>query len=184
MPSVRRVRAIFSGATALRADGPGESGRGAKPAPECGVLLAFRPERVRLDVDRIEDVAWLGPELDIPSVAGLGKVVRVLRAARVAPPSDVEALLGRADDAVTLLERAVGTPLALELRPRSRVRFTAWTDAGIETVDDVTEVLEGPDAWLVLRQKGRFPVRVPREAVVRQYTESERWYEVIDIERG
>jgi hypothetical protein len=64
------------------------------------------------------------------------------------------------------------------------MRFTAWTESGVETVDDVTEVLEAPDAYLVMRRSGRFPVRVPRENVVRQQTELERWYEVTDIERA
>jgi len=145
--------------------------------------LHFRPERRRTDVDRIDAEAAIGPDLDIPSVAGLGKVVRILRAARIAHSSDIEALAGREDLLLDLLGRAVGTPLAVELRPRSRLRFTAWTEHGVETVDDVSEVLEAPDAYLVFRTRGRVPVRVPRELVVRQQTDCERWYEVTGIDR-
>ena len=78
----------------------------------------------------------------------------------------------------------MGTPLAVELRPRSRLRFTAWTESGIETVDDVLEVHESPDAYLIVRNRGRFPVRVPRDQVIRQQTDCERWYEVTEIERA
>ena len=38
--------------------------------------------------------------------------------------------------------------------------------------------------YLILRLGGRFPVRLPREQVVRQRTESETWYEVMSIERA
>jgi hypothetical protein len=172
MPAPRRVVATFTGARPLR----GEAG--------AGVLLSFRPRSARLEVDEIQDLALLGPTLDIPVVAGLGKVLRILRAARIALRADPVELLDQEEDVAALLERAVGTQVALALRPRSRVRFKAWTDAGVETVEDVTDVLEAPDAYLVMRRRGRFPVRVPRSAVVRQLTECERWYEVLDIERA
>lgn len=177
MAAIRRIRAIFDGATPAAPEVEGE------PAP-CAVVLHFRPDRARLEVEQVDDHASLGPELDIPAVAGLGKVMRILRAARVSAGGDIESILGRRDHILELLARASGTMLVLELRPRSRVRFTAWTDAGVETVDDVNEVLEAPDAWLVTRQRGRFPIRVPRDAVIRQRTDCERWYEVLEIERA
>ncbi len=51
-------------------------------------------------------------------------------------------------------------------------------------MSDVAEVLEDESAYLILRLGGRFPVRLPREQVVRQRTESETWYEVMSIERA
>lgn len=174
------MRVVFTGASPLPASAPA-----ARQEPGLRRLqLRFRPARRRADVDRIDAEAAIGPELDIPTVAGLGKVVRILRAARIAHPADIEELAGREQMLLDLLDRAVGTALAVELRPRSRMRFTAWTESGVETVDDVTEVLEAPDAYLVMRRSGRFPVRVPRELVVRQQTELERWYEVTEIERA
>jgi len=71
----------------------------------------------------------------------------------------------------------------LEVRPRSRVRFIVWTESAVESVSDVAEVLEDESAYLILRLGGRFPVRLLREKVVRQRTESETWYEVMSIER-
>lgn len=190
MPSVRRVQATFAAAEAVsvdpepRADESGARGPEAAAVPRCGVWLRFRPHTRRLDVDRIDDYADLGPELTLAAIEGLGKVRRLLRAARIALPSDSFELTGEADLVAGLLERAVGTRVVLELRPRSRIRFVAWTEAGVETVDHVTEVLEDEDAYLVLRNKGRFPVRLPRDRVVRQRTELERWYEVLHIERA
>ncbi len=147
-----------------------------------GLALTFGLRRARIEVDRVEDFADLGPELTLPAVAGVGKVLRLLRAARVAAPEPA-ALVGRLDDTRRLVERARDTALALGLRPRSRVRFLAWTDAGVEVVEDVREVRETPDAWIAYR-RGGIPVRIPREAVLRHSTETERWYQVVEIERA
>ncbi|MCG8588381.1 MAG: hypothetical protein MJE66_03750 [Proteobacteria bacterium] len=172
MPATRRVQAVFDGVRAARS----EQG--------VGVWLGFLPRAARIDIDRIDHYAHLGPELEVSAIEGLGKVLRILRAARVAAPRDPKALCGREREAAELLRRAVGTSLVLELRPRSRLRFVAWTENGVETVDHVTEVYESPDAYLVMRRRGRFPVRVPRDVVVRQRTECERWYDVLAIERA
>jgi hypothetical protein len=117
-------------------------------------------------------------------VAGIGKVLRILRAARIAAPRDPRALAGRVDEASALLTRALGSRLQLEVRPRSRVNFTAWTESGVETVSDVADVEEGDTEYLVMRRGGRFPVRFARDAVVRRVTETERWFEVVGVERA
>jgi hypothetical protein len=171
MPAPRRARAVFLGATS------------ATLGDEIGVELRFRLERSRLDVDVLEDFAALGPEHCIPTVEGLGKVLRILRASRIAAPEDPAVLIGDVDSAVELLERAVGTAMALELKPRTRLRFVVWTDERVEVIENVAEVIETPDTYMVHRRGGRFPVRVPRANVVRQVTEAERWYEIVSIDR-
>ena len=110
--------------------------------------------------------------------------VRLLRAARIAAPRDPLGLVGREDHAATLLLRAVGTEVRLTLRPRTRVRFLAWTEQGVETVHDVEDVILEDDAFLVRRFRGRFPLRFPRSSLIRHRTESERWHEILDIERA
>ena len=69
------------------------------------------------------------------------------------------------------------------MRPRATVRFTVWTDDGVESVSDVLDVREDESSFLVHRLRGRLPVRVPREAVVRRETSRETWLEVTAIER-
>jgi hypothetical protein len=184
MPAHRRIQATFTGAVAIPADGDAGPEHGRVSDEVGGVRLGFRPVARRLDIERIEDFADLRPQETVTAVEGLGKVLRLLRAARIALPDDPLDLVGQEEFVAGLLERAVGTRVVLELRARSRIRFVAWTDGGIETVDHVTEVLESDDAYLVLRKKGRFPVRLPRDRVVRQRTETERWYEVMHIERA
>lgn len=172
MVSSARTTARLSGATPLRTAG------------RAGVTLSFQLRSHRLGVGRIDDWADLGPELSIPAIGGVGKVLRVLRAARIAAPADPLDLVGREHRAAGLLARAVGTALHLALRRRSRLRFVAWTDRGIETVSDVADVREYDDAFLVLRRGGRFPIRLDRSDVIRQCKEFENWYEVLDIERA
>jgi hypothetical protein len=95
-----------------------------------GVWLRFDPLRSRQDAERIEDWADLGPALTVPAVQGLGKVLRLLRAARIAAPRDPLGLVGQEDHAGELLLRAVGTEVRLTLRPRGRGRGGAGTEPG------------------------------------------------------
>jgi hypothetical protein len=149
-----------------------------------GLWLRFEPLRPRPEDGPMEDWADLGPALTVPAVQGLGKVLRLLRAARIAAPRDPLGLVGQADLAAQLLTRANGLEVRLEVRPRTRLRFLAWTERGVETVHDVEEVIEEDDAFLVRRLRGRFPLRFERSAVIRQKVESERWHEILDIERA
>ncbi len=172
MPAPLQARARFSEAAPVRRDGA------------VGVALSFRLERTRLASDRVDDFADLGPGLTVPAVFGLGKVLRILRAARIAPPSRALDLVDHEEDTAALLDRAVGTALRLCLRPRFRLRFVAWTETGVARVDDVEAVREQGDAYLVQRRGERLPIRFARADVVRQQLERERWHEVLDIERA
>jgi hypothetical protein len=178
MATPRRLLARREEATATPAANPGN------PESVSGVALVFRSEGGRRAVGRIDDFACLDETLSVESALGIGKVLRLLRAARIAAPPQANSLRGDPTRAATLLERALGTRVRLEVRPRSRVRFTVWTESEVESVSDVAEVLEDESAYLVLRLGGRFPVRLLREKVVRQRTESETWYEVVSIERA
>lgn len=149
-----------------------------------GVLLGFLPESPRFEADRIEDYAILGPEMCVPAVEGLGKVTRILRAARLAAPGDTQILLGKPELAVELLTRGLGTRLRLTLRPRNSVSFKAWFEDGVKTIDRVAEVVESPAAYFVMRQGGRFPIRISRSELIRHQTESHRWFEITDIQRA
>jgi len=172
MPALRRVVARFDHVEPVAED-------------DCqGVELGFRVTSPRFGAERVDDFALLGPELTVPAVEGIGKVLRILRAARIATPRDAFALAGRAQGASDLLERALGRDFALEVKPRSRVRFTAWTESGVETVDDVSDVVESNQGFLVMRHGGRFPQRFERAAVVRRQTETRRWFELVGVERA
>lgn len=152
---------------------------------QVGVLLSYRPHRARLGAaDTIEDFADLSlGEKTVPTVDGIGKVLRILRIARLATPSDPTVFLGHPELACEALKRAIGIRFRTKLRPRSRIRFVAWTESGTEIVDDVAEVFETQDEYFITRQKGRFPLRLSRKNVVRQKTEIENWWEVLSVQR-
>lgn len=160
------------------------------PVPGPGVALAFGPPRgagsrawQRLGCQRARDFAPLGDADDVESLLGLARVVRILRAGRIAPPADPRSLLGRPERAAAWLQRACGTRFVLLLRPRASLRFTAWTEAGVASVGDVARVDVEPDAYWVQRRRGA-AVRIPRPQVVRTATECESWYEVAALERA
>ncbi len=170
----RRVEAQFTHATPLIG------------AERQGVLMVFEPISARttasLGATQIDDFADLGPELTIPAVAGIGKVLRTLRAGRIAAP-DLSALLGHANAAAALLARAQRAPVVLCLRSRVSTRFVAWTESGVQSVEDVIDVVENADAWIVSPRHGPL-LRISRAGVARQLTEAQRWWEVVAIERS
>jgi hypothetical protein len=169
MSTILNLHARFVGAR------PGE--RNDSP----GVALEFEIERPRPDLARVEDFAALGPPGAVAAVSGMGRVRRLLRAARIALPRAPAETLASPETMSALLARAAGTRVVLSLRPRSTFAFVVWTESGIETVPDVIQVLDDEEAWLVLRH-GRPPVRVARRHVVRHRLECQRWWEVLSLE--
>ena len=149
-----------------------------------GVWLRFRPERSRIVTEPIEHFADLGPEWCIPAVGGFGSVMRVLRAARIVAPRANDEILGEPEQVAELLRRALDVYVWLDLKPRSHVSFTVWTDEGVETIDNVRHVVETDDAYQVVRTPGNLPKLFMRKNVVRQRTDCTRWFEVTDIKRA
>ena len=170
----RRIEARFSHALPLIG------------AERQGVLLVFEPISARtaalLEVSQIDDFADLGPELTVPAVRGIGKVLRTLGAGRIAAPAP-NALLGSARHAASLLARARHARVVLRVRSRVATRFVVWTESGVQSVEDVVDVFEYPDAWVVAPRRGH-PLRVERAGVARQLTETRPWWEVVAIERS
>jgi len=157
------------------------------------VRLRFRPvspaAASALGVRSLEDFADLGAfpagsELSVAVALGVGRVLRILRAARIAGPADPLHLVGREERAAELLQRAVGRPLCLTLRRRSRLRFLAWGEDGLHVADDLLDVREAPDAYLAYPAHGGAPLRFAREDVARVSREVAPWFEVVEVERA
>ena len=174
MRSRRRVNAVLSEVAEVPEEGTASSGL---------LGLVFLPRRSRLVVERIEDRVALAPAGSVAAALGLARVLRLLQAARIAAPPEPASLLGDPIRAAALLRRALGVEVALELQPRSSVRFTVWTDRGVESVSDVADVVEDEVAWLIHRRGGRPPVLFRRDRVVRRQTACETWFEVTSVER-
>ena len=111
---------------------------------------------------------------------GLAKLLRLLREARLASSGD---WIGNPEAAVLRLAHAVGREFRLEVAPRSRLHFEAWTEDGALAVADVSEVESDEGSFFVRRLGPHAPVRVERARVVRRQTTLERWLEVRSVAR-
>jgi hypothetical protein len=171
MAAPRRIQAVFLSARAVREE------------PLCGVDLLFRPTSRGVEESEVHDWADLGPEHTLEAARGLGMLIRLLRAVRLASPRPAEVWLGQPEDVAARLATATSTPVVLEVEPRFRLHFTAWTEDETIEVPDVREVESDDTGFLVRRIGGGLPVRVPRDAVLRHRTERRRWLQVVGIER-
>jgi hypothetical protein len=168
MRSPRRILARLEHALAVR------------EAERCGVILGFRSVLPRsLDLP-ILDYVDLRPDGDVGAALGLARLLRVLREARLAAAG---ARLGEPEAAAARLAAAVGREFRLEVVPRSRVRFEAFTEDGAIAVPDVSEVASDATAFFVRRLPPHPPVRLERARVVRRQTTLERWLEVRSLAR-
>jgi hypothetical protein len=168
MRASRRIRAVLERALAVR-DGE-----------RCGIALAYRGRVRRGPELPIVDFLDLRAGGELAAALGLARLLRLLREARLASAGD---FLGRPEAAAGRLAPAIGREFRLEVAPRSRVRFEAWTEAGPLVVGDVSEVEADESAYLVRRLGAHAPVRVERAAVLRRSTTLERWLEVRSVTR-
>jgi hypothetical protein len=168
MRSTRRILAVLESALALR------------EPDRCGVALEFRASLRRANDLPILDFADLRPGGDVGSALGLARLLRLLREARLSATGD---WLGEPEAAAMRLAGAIGKEFRLEVVPRSRVHFEAWTEDGEIAVADVSEVSADESAFLVRRIAPHPPLRLDRARVVRRHTTLERWLEVQSIAR-
>ena len=168
MRSPRRILAVLERALAVR------------DAESCGVALAYRASVRREPALPILDFLDLRTGEHVAAALGLAKLLRLLREARL---SAAGSWLGEPELAVERLARAVGREFRLEVAPRSRVHFEAWTEDGPLAVADVSEVASEDDAFIVRRVGLHAPIRLERAQIVRRHTTLERWLEVRSVAR-
>jgi hypothetical protein len=168
MRATRRILAVLECALAVR------------EPDRCGVAMAYRASLRRKADLPILDFADLRPGGDVGSALGLARLLRLLREARLSAAGD---WLGEPEAAAKRLAGAIGKEFRLEVVPRSRVHFEAWTEDGAIAVADVSEVSADESAFFVRRVAPHPPVRLERARVVRRHTTLERWLEVQSIAR-
>jgi hypothetical protein len=77
---------------------------------------------------------------------------------------------------------ALGRRVVLTAAPRSCVRFTAWTDDRIHTLDFVSEVVSDAAGFSVRRSRPLAPTYFARDSVLRHETTTLQWLEVVNVE--
>ena len=149
-------------------------------ADGVGVLVRFTLKRGKPSevVDRL-DLATSG---DMPAVAGVGRLLRILRAGRIKPPDDPYQLGHTPERAAELVARCAGAEVQLQLRRRTRRALTVWTEDGVEEIPDLLDCSEDGHGLWVRRLGGRSQLHFPKQKLVRFETRAEASWEVVSVD--
>ena len=129
-------------------------------------------------VDRIP----LGPPGELATIAGVGRWLRMLRAARVSVDGDPYAICRDVEQAAALARRCVGTTLRLVVARRLERALTLWTDSGVQHFGAVIDFSESSDGLWIRRRGGGPVLHVPRETLIRYEPSSQEHVEVVSVD--
>jgi hypothetical protein len=146
MRATRRILAVLECALAVR------------EPDRCGVAMAYRASLRRKADLPILDFADLRPGGDVGSALGLARLLRLLREARLSAAGE---WLGEPEAAARRLAGAIGTEFRLEVVPRSRMHFEAWTEDGAIAVA-TSPRSRNESAFFVAARRTHPPVRLER----------------------
>jgi hypothetical protein len=118
----------------------------------------------------------------MPAIYGVGRLLRILRAARVPAPSDPYQWSASPEEAAALVERCKGAVVHLHLTRRIERVLTLWTEGGVERIRGVLDFTEQPDGLSVQRRGGRAVLFIPRKNLIRYEASSQESYQVSSIE--
>jgi hypothetical protein len=148
-------------------------------AEGAGVRVAFEPDAGR--PARVEDYLALAPEAELRSVQGVGRLLRILRAGRVAAPDPAD-LARDPERAAELLMRCRGARVRLRIARRLERVLTLWTESGVERIERVVDYEEAGDDLAVRRLGAATVLRIPRRSLVRYAASAHESFEVTGIE--
>lgn len=144
------------------------------------VVVRFEP--VRGDRTPIEDRVRLEPRGEMPAIEGVGRILRILRAARVRAPADLYDLENRPEEIASLLQRCVGARLYLHLAKKIDRVLTVWTEGGVDRIEGVVDFGEDGEGLWIRRKGGQSLLRVPRGSLIRFASSSVPRPEVVSVE--
>jgi hypothetical protein len=129
-------------------------------------------------VDRIP----LAPVGELAFVAGVGRWLRMLRAARVHIDGDPYVVCRDVERAAELARRCIGTTLQLVVARRLERSLMLWTDAGVEHLSAVIDFTESADGLWIRRRGGGPMLHVARESLIRFESAMQERLEVVSVE--
>ncbi|MFI5316156.1 MAG: hypothetical protein ACHQ6T_10665 [Myxococcota bacterium] len=129
-------------------------------------------------VDRIP----LAPFGELAFVAGVGRWLRMLRAARVRIDGDPYELCRNAERAAELARRCIGTTLQLVVARRLERSLTLWTDTGVQHFNAVIDFTESVDGLWIRRRGGGPLLHVARETLIRFESAAQEHLEVVSVD--
>jgi hypothetical protein len=147
--------------------------------PEA-LVVRYAPERG--PTREIEDRLRLGPPGDVAAVFGVGRWLRILRAARIHVADDPYAICRDVSRALELMRRCIGATVVLSVARRLERSLTLWTDSGVERIDGVIDFVESADGLLVRRRGGGPLLHIPRESLIRYESGARERLEVVSVD--
>lgn len=132
-------------------------------------------------VDRLD----FAPRGSLAAVRGVGRLLRLLKAARIRPPERPYDLDENLDEAVRLVERCRGAEIGLLVRPRFERALTLWRETGVQRIERVVDFREDRESLSILtrgRRGGQTEQRIPRHELVRYVVSTSEVYEVAAVE--
>jgi hypothetical protein len=145
-----------------------------------GVRVGFEPDGGR--PPRVEDYLSLSKDAGLSAVQGVGRLLRLLRAGRLAAPADPWALASEPERAAEQLRRCRGARVRLRIARRLERMLVLWTEGGIERIDRVVDYEESGDELAIRRQGAASVLRIPRRNLVRYAASAQESIEVTGIE--
>jgi hypothetical protein len=129
-------------------------------------------------VDRIP----LSPTGELAFVAGVGRWLRMLRAARVRVEGDPYQVCRDVERAAELAHRCIGTTLSLVVARRLERSLTLWTDTGVQHFNAVIDFTESADGLWIRRRGGGPMLHVARETLIRFESTAQERHEVVSVD--
>jgi hypothetical protein len=130
----------------------------------------------------VEDRVQLSAHGDMATIHAVGRLLRLLRAARVRAPNDPYRLVHDRERALGLARRCVGASVQLRLARRLTRVLTIWTESGVQRIRGLLDCIETADGLAVLRREGRGTLHVSRRDLIRYETTTEEDFVVAAIE--
>lgn len=144
------------------------------------VIVRFEP--LRGDRTPIEDRIRLEPRGELSAIEGVGRILRIFRAARVRAPDDLYEPGDGSHEVAALLLRCVGARIVLHVAQRIERILTIWTETGIERIEGVVDFGQDAEGLWVRRKGGQSVLRIPRGSLIRFASSSIPYPEVVSVE--
>jgi hypothetical protein len=147
-----------------------------------GDLLVLRFSPRSGHAREIEDRVPLSAQGDMGTIHAVGRVLRLLRAARVRAPRDPYQMVREREFALGLVRRCIGAAVQLRLARRLTRVLTVWTESGVQHIRGLLDCIETADGLSVLRRDGRGALHISRRDLIRYETTTEEDFIVSSIE--
>lgn len=142
----------------------------------------MRFEPVRGDPTPIEDRIRLEPHGELPAIEGVGRILRILRAARFRTPERPYEFAADPERLQASLRRCIGARVVLKVARRVERVLTVWTDAGVDRIGGVVDFNEDREGLRIRRRGGQSLLLIPRRSLIRFTCDTFAHPQVIAVE--